>query len=79
MELNPHHPVTELLHDSWHKIAFVLMKRLGQKEIVITARELAAAVSGPLKNIIAHDKHDGLHIILATEAEAQDALRRSRQ
>lgn len=79
MELNPQHPVTQLLHENWHKVCFLLMKRFGQKEVMFTAQEIAMATSSAESSIIAHAKHDGLHIILATEEEAQEAVRRSRQ
>lgn len=78
-EMNPHHPVTEKLRDSWHKICLILMLKLEQREVVITQKEIDAMIASPYKNIIAHDKHDGLHIILATDAEAEIAVRRSTQ
>ncbi len=76
-EVNPHHPVTEALHDQWHKICLILMVRLGEKEIVINKADLDQVLEGPYKYIVAHDKHDGLHVILCDEAEAREALRRS--
>lgn len=76
-ELNPDHPVLEKLRDQWHKICLVLMLRLKEKEIVITAADVKAVLESPYSNIIAHDKHDGLHVILATDEEAAIAVRRS--
>jgi hypothetical protein len=78
VELNPHHPVTEELHEQWHKICLLLMKRLGKREILITVDEVNAAFDSPDKNIIAHAKHDGLHVILATNEEAETAIRRGK-
>lgn len=36
MELNPNHPVTREVHDHWHKIAAILMMRLGVDALEIT-------------------------------------------
>lgn len=78
-ELNPDHPVLEKLRDQWHKVCLVLMLRLKEKEIVITSKDIDAINASPYKNIIAHERHDGLHIILATDEEAHTAVRRSVQ
>lgn len=35
-ELNPNHPVTQTLHDHWHKLAAILMFIGGESEVEIT-------------------------------------------
>lgn len=39
-ELNPNHPVTQEVHDHWHKIAFMLMRKMGKDRVVITPQEV---------------------------------------
>lgn len=39
-ELNPNHPATREAHDQWHKIAFLLMRKMGKDRVVITPREV---------------------------------------
>jgi len=36
MEINPNHPVTQTVHDHWHKIAAILMIKFGVKSVDIT-------------------------------------------
>lgn len=42
MELNPNHPVTRKVHDHWHKIAGVLMVKLGKDAVEITSEDVDA-------------------------------------
>lgn len=78
-EVNPHHPVTEALHDQWHSICMALLLRLKEKEIVLTVQDIQAMCASGYTAIIAHEKHDGLHLILATKEEMAIWLRRSKQ
>lgn len=82
-ERNPHHPVTEKVHDHWHKICAMLLVRLGVKiddgEIIITLDDVQRLDALGQGTIIIHDTHDGLHLRLASEAEAEKWLRRSVQ
>ena len=41
-ELNPNHPVTQAVHDQWHKIAGILMMKLGTNAIEITSEDVQA-------------------------------------
>lgn len=42
MEINPNHPVTQEVHDLWHKIAALLVHKTGKKEMTITLDDLQA-------------------------------------
>jgi hypothetical protein len=41
-ELNPNHPVTQEVHDHWHKIVGILMLKIGVAEIEITESDVIA-------------------------------------
>lgn len=40
MELNPNHPATSKMHGHWHKIAAILVNRIGRGFTIITAAEV---------------------------------------
>lgn len=71
-EVNPEHPVTQRLHDNWHKICLVLLEKLGG-EIVITEEDIKAIFveKYPDHAILAHEKKDGLHLKIITAKEAR--------
>jgi hypothetical protein len=39
-ELNPNHPVTRQVHDHWHKVAAILMMRLGVDSYEVTEEDV---------------------------------------
>lgn len=67
MELNPEHPATQAAHDQWHKIAALLVKKLGGKT-VITSEGIAELTSNSV--VLTHFKKDSieLEILLMTDA-----------
>jgi threonine dehydratase len=65
-ELNPNHPVTQAVHDHWHKLAaFAVMKAGGH--IVITADDIDAAAG---MAIVVQEKLDGLHLRIVEPSAA---------
>jgi hypothetical protein len=42
MELNPNHPVTQEVHDHWHKIVAILLHKFGKREVTITMADVQA-------------------------------------
>lgn len=72
MELNPNHPVTSGLHDHWHKVLAIVMKKHGIAETLVRPEDIdAIEKSGRMPTILAHDTKDGLWIkLFASEAEA---------
>lgn len=42
MEINPNHPVTQQVHDHWHKVAAILMMRLGVDSYEVTEEDVLA-------------------------------------
>lgn len=73
-EMNPNHGVTQELHDQWHKVAMVLLNKLGKKQIKITmqdVQDLTKIFPGeqPVIMFNAKDDHILLEIISFSEAE----------
>ena len=73
-ELNPNHPVTQAMHDHWHKICLLLMRKQGLQRVVITPEDIQATPSGGA--IAVQEQHDGLHVFLVDAAEAQSLARK---
>ena len=72
MEINPEHPVTKEIHDHWHKIAMILLDRLGVKELLITnaeVEEFGRKYDGMA--ILFHARKDGLLLKIITMEEAK--------
>ena len=40
-EINPNHPMTQEMHDQWHKIVAILMLKAGAREVLITEDDVA--------------------------------------
>lgn len=74
MELNPQHPVTQAMHDHWHKIVGVLVHKLGQGHIVITLDDLRAMPANV--GITCQELTDGIHLRLVDEATAHRLARK---
>lgn len=69
MEMIPEHQVTKALHEQWHKIAAVMMKKMGISYLHITDADLVSM--GKDTFIIVHGKPDGLHISLTDQKTAE--------
>lgn len=41
-EVNPNHPVTQMVHDHWHKVCVILMMRMGVSSVEITEDDVQA-------------------------------------
>ena len=68
MEINPNHPMTQALHDQWHKLAALIMVKTGTDHIVLTVDDIKH-LPGNLF-ISAQELHDGLHIRFVDEQTA---------
>lgn len=74
MELNPNHPVSQQMHDHWHKICALLMRKMGRDHIVITMVDLRSFPADSF--MVFQELEDGLHLRLVDEAEAVRLARR---
>jgi hypothetical protein len=74
MEMNPDHPVTKEVHDHWHKIAALVMWKLGQSKVTITnedADTFACLPDESMPAIIVHTHKESMDILLMPMDEAR--------
>lgn len=71
MEINPNHPVTNAMHDQWHKVAALLVLKYGGGHVVITASDLNHV--NPNMAISVQELPDGLHLRILDEQTARRA------
>jgi len=65
MELNPTHPVTAGLHDHWHKLMAIAMRKQGLKELTITVQDLEAVATLPeMPVVVADARKNEIRVIL---------------
>lgn len=71
-ELNPNHPVTQEIRDHWHKIAAILLYKMGRTRIDITSDDVQS-LNNVLEGgaICVKEKGDHLEVFLASAEEAQ--------
>ncbi|MGH6624151.1 MAG: hypothetical protein ACREBN_09275 [Burkholderiaceae bacterium] len=72
-ELNPNHPVTWAMRDQWHKIAALIMHKLGEDSLVITVDDIESLGEGMA--VAVQEKVDGIHVDLVTMDAAVDLAR----
>jgi len=74
-ELNPEHPLTRGLNEQWHKLAAIMLHKMelrGQPEVTITPADIDRFVGAyPEGGIVAHDRADGLHLMLVSHDQAE--------
>lgn len=76
VEVNPNHPVTAGMREHWHKIVGLLLHKLELGEVVITGEDLQAFERDhPDAVVMIHDRRDGIHLKIITNAEAQRLAR----
>lgn len=71
MEIDPNHPVTRAAHDQWHKICFLVLRKLGLSEVQISLPDVERAFSGPEMALVLIDENETvtLRIVPVREAE----------
>lgn len=70
-ELNPNHPVTKTARDHWHKIAAIIMVKLGRTEIEITEPDIQRLEG---KNIVLDERGKKLVVRIVNDEEARRLL-----
>jgi hypothetical protein len=79
MEFNPNHKVTQGLHDHWHKIAALILHKLGVKQVVIDLddfQSLEDSYPNGMPCVVAQDKDNKLTIWLVTEQEGRELAKK---
>jgi hypothetical protein len=67
-EVNPNHPVTQAVHDHWHKIAALLVQKLGGSALITSDDVLALGVD---KAVTVQELSDGLHVRIISLSEGE--------
>jgi len=74
-ELNLNHPVTREAHDNWHKIAALILWRLGKKRFIITPDEVYKAFKEDLNITVRFSDEVGIELTLVDSKEADRLAR----
>ncbi|HKD60516.1 MAG TPA: hypothetical protein VKB47_08650 [Terracidiphilus sp.] len=75
MEINPNHPTTRALHDKWHVLCAVLIRKMGKRNIRITLQDLVELnMSGDA--IVADGHEDDIELRLISQFEAMRLARK---
>ncbi len=74
MELNPNHPAVRGAADHWHKIAALLMKKLGKRRVTISPREISELEGMAIT--IRFDDNIGIELQLVTMEEGERLARK---
>lgn len=75
MEINPDHPMTKAMHDQWHKIAVLLMMKLKQRHIEISASDIEKLIASESSTVVVQTKGDKIILDLVSEAEGKRILK----
>lgn len=76
MELNPNHKATQAAHDHWHKIAALMMFKIGVREFIISPQDIDAAFSSQLNIGVQFDDTIGVRLFLVDEEQARSLARK---
>jgi len=72
MEFNPDHPVTEAIHDNWHKLCASVMHKLGREKVTISIADIEEFAALPeMPVMLCHDHDNVIDLILLPESEAR--------
>lgn len=52
MEINPNHKVVRQAHDQWHKIAALIMVKLGKTELELTMADVNKIAAGNVNIVL---------------------------
>ena len=75
MELNPNHPVTESMHDQWHKIVALLMQKFNQHHIEISEGEVMSFAESGAGAVTISERNGAIHLNLVSWEEAERLAR----
>ncbi len=74
-ELNPNNPVARAAHGEWHKIAALIMHKLGVKHVEIKMEDVDA-LNASAANIAISDEKGYMEVFLMTKEESAAALKK---
>lgn len=70
----PNHPVVKALEQDWHKVAALIMVKLGVTHVEITTEDMERIVSlshNEMSTIVVQEKGNALHVRLMSMREAK--------
>jgi len=71
-EVNPDNPMTKSLHDQWHMLMALAIHKLKLPEFTVTMEDVEDFNKHRANSaVLAHEKKDGLHIMLVTMEQAE--------
>jgi len=76
VELNPNHPVVREAHDNWHKIAALLMVKMGLTEIRIYPDDVYKMAKGNINIVLdaRNEREKGFLTIRIVDDKTAEAL-----
>lgn len=78
MELNPNHKVVRQAHDQWHKIAALIMVKLGLKELQLTMNDVNKIAAGNVNIVLdaRGERETGIFTVRIVDDKTADELAR---
>lgn len=79
MELNPNHKVVRQAHSQWHKIAAMIMVKLGKSELEFTIDDVNKIAKGNVNIVLdarGESKTGKLRVLIVDDKTADDLARR---
>lgn len=78
MELNPNHKVVRQAHDQWHKIAALIMVKLGKTELEFTMADVNKIAAGNVNIVLdaRGERETGIFRVRIVDDKTADALAR---
>lgn len=75
MELNPNHPVTSSMHDQWHKIVALLMRKFNLNHVELSEGEVMAFAESGSGAVTIRERDGAIHLDLISWEEAERLAR----
>jgi hypothetical protein len=78
MELNPNHKVVRQAHGQWHKIAALIMVKLGKTELELTMADVNKIAAGNVNIVLdaRGERESGIFRVRIVDAKTADKLAR---
>jgi N-glycosylase/DNA lyase len=78
MELNPNHKVVRQAHDHWHKIAALIMVKLGLTELKLTLDDVNKVAAGDINIVLdaRGERETGVLTVRIVDDKTADAMAR---
>lgn len=75
MELNPNHKVTQDMHDQWHKIVVLLMRKFNCNHVELSEGDVLALGDSGVGAVTIRERDGAIHLDLVSWDEAERLAR----